>query len=36
MLACGRVNLHELEDGFAAQRVIGEWIEFYNKVRNTP
>ena len=27
------VYLHELEDGFAAQRVIGDWIEFYNEVR---
>ena len=27
------VYLHEVEDGFAAQRVIGEWIEFYNKGR---
>ena len=27
------VYLHELADGFAAQRVIAEWIEFYNEVR---
>ena len=27
------VYLHELEDGFAAQRVIAEWIGFYNEVR---
>jgi putative transposase len=27
------VYLHELTDGFAAQRVIGEWIGFYNTAR---
>ncbi len=27
------VYLHELTDGFAAQRVIGEWIDFYNTGR---
>jgi len=27
------VYLHELNDGFAAQRVIGEWIGFYNTGR---
>ncbi len=27
------VYLHELTDGFAAERVIGEWIDFYNTVR---
>ncbi len=27
------VYLHELTDGFKAERVIGEWIEFYNTVR---
>ena len=27
------VYLHELTDGFAAQRVIGEWIGFYNRER---
>jgi len=27
------VYLHELSDGFAAQRVIGEWIGFYNTGR---
>lgn len=27
------VYLHELTDGFAAQRVIGEWIGFYNTER---
>jgi len=27
------VYLHELTDGFVAQRVIGEWISFYNTVR---
>ena len=26
------VYLHELTDGFKAERVIGEWIEFYNTV----
>ena len=25
------VYLHELADGFVAQRVIDEWIEFYNR-----
>ena len=25
--------LHELTDGFAAHRVIGEWIGFYNTTR---
>ena len=24
---------HELTDGFAAERVIGEWIDFYNTER---
>ena len=27
------VYLHDLEDGFEAQRVIGEWMEFYNEQR---
>jgi putative transposase len=27
------VHLHELTDGFHAERVIGEWIEFYNNER---
>jgi putative transposase len=27
------VYLHELTDGFVAQRVIGEWIGFYNTAR---
>jgi putative transposase len=27
------VYLHELTDGFVAERVIGEWIGFYNQVR---
>ena len=27
------VYLHELEDGFAAERVIGAWISFYNTER---
>ena len=27
------VYLHELTDGFVAQRVIGEWIGFYNTTR---
>ena len=27
------VYLHELTDGFAAERVIGEWISFYNTER---
>jgi putative transposase len=27
------VYLHEMTDGFAAERVIGTWIDFYNTVR---
>ena len=27
------VYLHEITDGFAARRVIGEWIDFYNTER---
>ena len=27
------VYLHEMTDGFAAERVIGTWIDFYNAVR---
>ena len=27
------VYLHELADGFEAQRVIGEWIDYYNEDR---
>ena len=27
------VYLRDLEDGFEAQRVIGEWVEFYNETR---
>ena len=27
------IYLHELTDGFVAERVIGEWIDFYNTVR---
>ena len=27
------VYLHELTDGFSAERVIGEWIGFYNTER---
>ncbi len=27
------VYLHELSDGFKAERVIGEWIDFYNTER---
>ena len=27
------VYLHELADGFAAQRVIDDWMEYYNEVR---
>ena len=27
------VYLRELTDGFKAERVIGEWIEFYNSAR---
>lgn len=29
------VYLHDLTDGFAAERVIGEWIDFYNTVRSS-
>ncbi len=27
------VYLHDLTDGFRAERVIGEWIDFYNTER---
>ncbi len=27
------VYLHELADGFVAERVIGDWIDFYNTER---
>ena len=27
------IYLHELTDGFKAERVIGEWIDFYNTER---
>ena len=27
------VYLHELTDGFKAERVIGDWIDFYNTIR---
>ena len=27
------VYLRELKDGFEAQRVIAQWLEFYNQVR---
>ena len=27
------VYLHELRDGFDAERIIGSWIDFYNEVR---
>ena len=27
------VYLHELADGFAAQRVIDDWMEYYNEIR---
>ena len=27
------VYLRDLDDGFEAQRVIGEWVEFYNETR---
>ena len=30
------VYLHELTDGFTAERVIGEWIDFYNPVSQHP
>ncbi len=30
------VHLHELTDGFHAERVIGEWIGFYNAERPQP
>ena len=30
------VYLHELSDGFKAERVIGEWIGFYNPVSQHP
>jgi hypothetical protein len=27
------IYLHELSDGFAAQRVIGQWVTFFNTER---
>ncbi len=27
------VYLHDLSDGFVAERVIGDWIDFYNTER---
>ncbi|MCA8929710.1 MAG: integrase core domain-containing protein, partial [Alphaproteobacteria bacterium] len=27
------IYLHEIADGFAARRVIGEWLTFYNATR---
>ncbi len=30
------VYLHELVDGFEAERVIGEWIAFYNPASSHP
>jgi putative transposase len=30
------VYLHEMTDGFAAERVIGEWIGFYNRASQHP
>ncbi len=27
------ICLHEIADGFAARRVIDEWIDFYNSAR---
>ncbi len=32
-LKCEAVYLHDLMDGFKAERVIGEWIDFYNTAR---
>ena len=32
-LKCEAIYLHELADGFAAMRVIAEWINFYNTER---
>ena len=33
ILEAGGSYLHELTDGFVAERVIGEWITFYNTDR---
>jgi putative transposase len=30
------VYLHDLTDGFVAERVIGAWIDFYNPVSQHP
>ena len=30
------VYLHEMTDGFAAERVIGEWIEFHKRASQHP
>ena len=32
-LKCEKVHLHELTSGMEANRVIGDWMEFYNHVR---
>jgi len=32
-LKYGAVYLHEMADGFTAERVIGAWIKFYNTER---
>jgi len=32
-LVCEAVYLHELTDGFVAERVIGAWFGFYNSER---
>ena len=32
-LKCEAIYLYELTDGFKAERVIGEWIDFYNTER---
>ena len=33
-LKYGAVYLHELRDGLDAKRIIGSWIDFYNKYSN--
>ena len=30
------IYLHEIADGFAARRVIGEWLDFYNPALQHP
>ena len=35
-LKCEDVYLQDIADGFAAQRIIDEWMHFYNRERPNP